>query len=168
MHVKICLRQYEKLLTYIQIGENSFSALFTWEWISVWRAFMSFQAKHLRYKQFSTRVLHICLYNNLYVTAFMQMTLKWHLFSKLDIFMVIIFFCNNSKKMAVPVELSISSLVLFCEVGMTSFFHLCREWQKKVFFVILIWLGWGSYTWKQHQSPDTNLFPANKNGTIKS
>lgn len=88
---------------------------------------MSFQAKHLRYKQFSTRVLHICLYNNLYVTAFMQMTLKWHLFSKLDIFMVIIFFYNNSKKMAVPVELIISSLVLFCEVGMTSFFHLCKE-----------------------------------------
>lgn len=27
--LKICLRQYEKLLTYIQIGENSFSALFT-------------------------------------------------------------------------------------------------------------------------------------------
>jgi len=88
---------------------------------------MSFQAKHLRYKQFSTGVLHICLYNNLYVTAFMQMTLKWHLFSKLDIFMVIIFFCNNSKKMAVPVELSISSLALFCEVGMTSFFHLHKE-----------------------------------------
>lgn len=88
---------------------------------------MSFQAKHLRYKQFSTRVLHICLYNNLYVTAFMQMMLKWRLFSKLDIFMVIIFFCNNSKKMVVPVELSISSLVLFCEVGMTSFFHLHKE-----------------------------------------
>lgn len=88
---------------------------------------MSFQAKHLRYKQFSTRVLHICLYNNLYVTAFMQMMLKWHLFSKLDIFMVIIFFCNNSKKMVVPVELSISSLLLFCEVGMTSFFHLHKE-----------------------------------------
>lgn len=43
-------------------------------------AFMAFEAKHPRYKQFSTRVLHICLYNNLCVTAFMQMTLKWHLF----------------------------------------------------------------------------------------
>lgn len=66
--------------------------------------------------------------------------------------------------MAVPVESSISSLALFCEVGMTSFFHLL----KKYFFVILVWLGWGNYTWKQHQSPDTNLFSASKNGLIKS